>query len=79
MDTITWSDGETSNIQGVITVTSAGGTVIVVAEGTIATGRFTGANAVITWTWPAPNPIACLSAQGVTQLAGVTTLQITSL
>lgn len=78
-DTITWSDGQTSNIQGVITVTSAGGTVIVVAEGTIATGQFTGANAVITWTWPALNPIACLSTTGVTQLAGVTTLQITSL
>jgi hypothetical protein len=77
--TITWSNGQTSTASGTFTVNSAGGTVIVIAEGTITAGQFTGAAAVITWTWPAPNPLACLSAPGVTQLTGVTTVQITSL
>jgi hypothetical protein len=78
-DTITWSNGQTSSAQGIFTVTSVGGTNIVAAEGTIASGLFTGATVVITWTWPAPNPLACLSAPGVTQLMGVTTVQLTSL
>jgi hypothetical protein len=51
----------------------------VAAEGTITSGLFTGATAVLTYVWPAPNPLACLSPQGVTQLTGVTTLQVTSL
>jgi hypothetical protein len=53
--------------------------MIVTAQGSIASGLFTGANVVITWTWPAPNPVACLSAPGVTQLSGVTTVQVISL
>jgi hypothetical protein len=77
--TITWSNGQTSTAHGIFNVTSVGGTVIVVAEGAITAGQFTGATAVITWTWPAPNPLACLSAQGVANLAGVSTVQITSL
>jgi hypothetical protein len=76
---ITWSNGQTSAADGAFTVTSVGGTIIVTAEGTITSGQFTGATAVVTWTWPEPNPVACLSAPGVTQLAGVTTLQIISL
>ena len=78
-DTITWSNGQTSIAQGTFTVTSVGGTMIVIADGTIASGELTGASVVITWTWPAPNPVACLSAPGVTQLTGVTTVQVTSL
>jgi hypothetical protein len=77
--TITWSNGQTSTADGTFTLTSVGGTIIVAAEGTITSGLFTGATAVLTYTWPAPNPLACLSPQGVTQLTGVTTLQITSL
>jgi hypothetical protein len=53
--------------------------MIVVAQGTITAGQFTGATIVITFTWPAPNPAVCLNASGVTQLTGVTTLQIISL
>lgn len=30
--------------------------MIVVADGTIASGQFAGASVVITWTWPALNP-----------------------
>ncbi|HEV7509557.1 MAG TPA: hypothetical protein VGS07_32080 [Thermoanaerobaculia bacterium] len=78
-DVITWSNGQSSTAQGTFTVTSVGGTMIVVASGTIASGQFTGASVVITWTWPALNPAACLSAPGVTQLTGVTTVQVTSL
>jgi hypothetical protein len=77
--TITWNNGQTSNAQGTFSVTSAGGTNIVVFQSTISTGLFTGANAVFTWVWPALNPAACLSPQGVSQLAGATTVQITSL
>jgi hypothetical protein len=77
--TITWSNGQTSSADGTFTVTSVGGTIIVAAQGTITTGQFTGATAVLTYTWPAPNPLACLNTSGVTQLSGVTTLQITSL
>ncbi|HEX4960379.1 MAG TPA: hypothetical protein VF173_06045 [Thermoanaerobaculia bacterium] len=77
--TITWSNGQTSAADGAFTLTSAGGTMIVVAQGTITAGQFTGAAVVLTYTWPAPNPLACLNASGVTQLTGVTTLQITSL
>jgi hypothetical protein len=77
--TITWSNGQTSTASGSFAVTSVGGTVIVVAQGAITAGQFTGATTVITWTWPAPNPLACLSAPGVTNIAGVSTVQITSL
>lgn len=76
---ITWNNGQTSTANGTFTVNSVGGTIIVAAQGTITSGLFTGATAVLTYTWPAPNPLACLSTQGVTQLTGVTTLQITSL
>lgn len=74
--TITWSNGQTSSTHGTFAATSVGGTIILVAEGTITAGLFTGATVVITWTWPAPNPVACLSAPGVTQLTGVTTISL---
>ncbi len=77
--TITWSNGQTSKTEGIFTVTSVGGTIILVFNATVTAGQFTGATAVITWTWPAPNPVACLSAQGLTSIAGVGTIQITSL
>lgn len=77
--TITWSNSQTSTASGTFTVNSVGGTIVVIAQGTVTAGQFTGATAVITWTWPAPNPLACLSTSGVTQLTGVTTVQITSL
>ncbi len=76
---ITWNNGQTSTADGTFTVNSVGGTIIVAAQGTITSGLFTGATAVLTYAWPAPNPLACLTTQGVTQLTGVSTLQITSL
>lgn len=77
--TITWNNGQTSAADGTFTVTSVGGTIVVVAQGTVTSGLFTGATVVLTYAWPALNPVACLSTSGVTQLTGVTTLQITSL
>jgi len=77
--TITWNNGQISTADGTFTLSSVGGTIIVIAQGTITSGLFTGATAVLTYVWPAPNPLACLTTQGVTQLTGVTTLQITSL
>ena len=76
---ITWNNGQASQITLSFTDVVVDGTEQVTGEGTVTSGEFTGATAVLVWVYPVLNPLQCASPAGVTTQTGTLTAQITSL
>ncbi|MFI9010007.1 hypothetical protein ACIGNX_22520 [Actinosynnema sp. NPDC053489] len=74
---LTWNNGNTSTFAFNATTAIVGGNVVITRTGTITAGRFAGDTAIRVVTYPAPNPLGCLTT-GVTSRTGVVTLTITS-
>ncbi|MEU5693329.1 hypothetical protein [Actinosynnema sp. NPDC020468] len=73
-----WNNGRTSTLTGLVgELTSTGSLLQNTATGTVAAGEFTGAAAVITWTYLTPNPLQCLLPGGVSTQDGTILVQIT--
>lgn len=78
--TITWNTGEESTIEFTNSVAlRPGGETVVVATGTVISGKFIGARYDGTFTLIHGEPLACLRPQGVRSATGPTTLLFTSL
>jgi hypothetical protein len=73
----TWNTGQVSTVSATSVVTANLGVVAVTSTGTVVSGPFAGDTAVFTWTGTSPGVLDCLSATGVTQYAGPTTLTFT--
>jgi hypothetical protein len=78
--TITWNTGETTTVTaiGIITQRPAN-EVVVVYQGTVTAGRFTGAAVVMTAALLNTTPAQCLTPEGVTATNGPATIVITQL
>lgn len=77
--TITWSDATTSVFSFSYVANAVGANVVVVATGTITSGRYAGATAVeeITYAGLVSGLLACGTPGGITGLTGTTVLTIT--
>ncbi|NTX62969.1 hypothetical protein HUA74_20165 [Myxococcus sp. CA051A] len=75
---LTWSDGSVSNLSLSILVTVRPlGEVVVAYSGTVASGRFQGANVLMTLVLAQTQVTGCFTAEGVTATVGPTVLTIT--
>jgi hypothetical protein len=76
---ITWNNGKVSFVDLSFTDVIAEGIEQVTGTGPVTSGEFRGANATIIWLYTVPDPLQCLTRQGVTSQAGTLTAQITGL
>ncbi|MEU2801632.1 hypothetical protein [Streptomyces sp. NPDC007117] len=74
---ITWNDSTTSTFQFTRTVTNVLGVVTITLDGIITSGRFSGDTALAVTTG-ATNPLDCLTSPGLTSIAAVGALEITT-
>ncbi|HEU5473806.1 MAG TPA: hypothetical protein VFV67_24440 [Actinophytocola sp.] len=74
---ISWNNGNTSTFSFNDTVTNIGGNIVATRTGTITAGQFQGDTAVRVMTFPAINPLDCLTT-GLTSQFGVVVLTLTS-
>lgn len=78
--TITWNTGETTTVAAVgLVVLRPGNEVVVVYQGTVTAGRFTGAAVVMTAALVNATPTQCLTPEGVTGTSGPAAITITQL
>lgn len=78
--TITWNTGETTTVTAIgIIAQRPANEVVVVYQGTVTAGRFTGASVVMTAALLNVTPAECLTPQGVTGTSGPATIVITRL
>ncbi|MBB4906192.1 hypothetical protein [Actinophytocola algeriensis] len=78
--TITWNTGETTTVTAIgIIAQRPANEVVVVYQGTVTAGRFTGATVVMTAALLNTTPAQCLTPQGVTATNGPATIVITQL
>ncbi|MGM1059593.1 hypothetical protein [Saccharothrix sp. Mg75] len=78
--TITWNTGETTTVAAVgLVVLRPGNEVVVVYQGTVTAGRFTGAAVVMTAALVNGTPTQCLTPEGVTSTSGPAAITITQL
>lgn len=77
--TITWNNGQHSVVDLTFTDTIVGGIEQVTGTGSVVSGQFQGGNATVVWLYTVPNPLQCLTSQGVTLQNGTLTAQITTL
>jgi hypothetical protein len=75
--TLSWNNGNTSTFAYNATTTIVAGQVVLTRTGTITAGEFQGDTAIRVVTYPALNPLDCLTT-GVTSQIGVVALSITS-
>lgn len=76
---ITWNNGSTSVVDLSFTDVIAEGIEQVTGTGPVTNGEFRGASATIIWLYTVPDPLRCLTSQGITSQAGTLTAQITGL
>lgn len=77
---ITWNDGSTSTFEFQPVNVSAGGvTQTFTNVGKVKSGRFQGSEVTFVNVFVNTNPLACLSPEGLTRLAGSSTLLFTRL
>ncbi|MGW4109722.1 hypothetical protein ACWEFJ_02460 [Actinosynnema sp. NPDC004786] len=74
---LNWNNGNTSTFAFNATTAIVGGNIVITRIGTITAGQFAGDTAIRVVTYPALNPLDCLTT-GVTSQTGVVTLTITS-
>lgn len=76
--TITWNTGETTTVaaNGVVVLRPANETVVVY-QGTVTAGRFSGAAVVMTAAVVNTTPLQCLTPEGVTSSSGAAAIVIT--
>lgn len=78
--TITWNTGETTTVTAIgIIAQRPANEVVVVYQGTVTAGRFTGAAVVMTAALVNTTPAQCLTPQGVTGTGGPAAIVITEL
>ncbi|NUR27166.1 MAG: hypothetical protein HOV83_15195 [Catenulispora sp.] len=77
--TIRWSNGASSDFAFNRTLTHVGGQSVVTFLGQITSGEFSGDSATLVATSPNLNLLDCLAPTGVTNTAGVVTLEIATL
>ncbi|TQM85378.1 hypothetical protein FHX81_7858 [Saccharothrix saharensis] len=78
--TITWNTGETTTVAAVgLVVLRPANEVVVVYQGTVTAGRFTGAAVVMTAALINATPAQCFTAEGVTGTSGPANITITRL
>jgi hypothetical protein len=78
--TITWNTGETTTVAAVgLVVLRPTNEVVVIYQGTVTAGRFTGATAVMTAALLNTTPAQCFTAEGVTGTSGPANITITQL
>ncbi|HET7499720.1 MAG TPA: hypothetical protein VFK02_01920 [Kofleriaceae bacterium] len=76
--TISWNNSQSSTITSLaVTEEMIGGIVQVTGVGTVTSGEFIGGVVTIVWATPVPNPLLCLTSQGVTSQSGTIDLQLT--
>jgi len=75
---IVWNDGQTSTLSLTFTDVIALGVEQSTGVGAVTAGRFQGATATVTLILTAPNPLQCLTAQGVTSQTGNASIAIIS-
>jgi len=76
---ITWNNGNTSLVDLSFTDVIAEGIEQVTGTGPVTSGEFQGATATIVWLYTVPDPLQCLTSQGVTSQTGTLTAHITGL
>ncbi|WP_439679310.1 hypothetical protein [Embleya sp. MST-111070] len=74
-----WNNGQSSTATLTYELTSTAGVLQVIGTGTITSGEFTGATAVLTWIYALVNPLQCLAPGGLTTHNGTLIAQITGL
>lgn len=78
--TITWNTGETTTVAAVgLVVLRPANEVVVVYQGTVTAGRFTGATVVMTAALLNTTPAQCFTTEGVTGTSGLANITITQL
>jgi hypothetical protein len=78
--TITWNTGETTTVTAIgIIAQRPANEVVVVYQGTVTAGRFTGATVVMTAALVNTTPEQCLTPEGVTGTSGPAAIVITQL
>ncbi|MFD1146522.1 hypothetical protein [Saccharothrix hoggarensis] len=78
--TITWNTGETTTVAAVgLVVLRPANEVVVVYQGTVTAGRFTGAAVLMTAALLNTTPAQCLTPEGVTGTSGPANITITQL
>jgi hypothetical protein len=78
--TITWNTDETTTVTAIgIIAQRPANEVVVIYQGTVTAGRFTGATVVMTAALLNMTPAQCLTPQGVTATSGPATIVITQL
>ncbi|MEU7478355.1 hypothetical protein AB0A63_20385 [Lentzea sp. NPDC042327] len=78
--TITWNTGETTTVAAVgLVVLRPANEVVVVYQGTVTAGRFTGATVVMTAALLNTTPAQCFTPEGVTGTSGPANITITQL
>ncbi len=78
--TITWNTGETTTVAAVgLVVLRPANEVVVVYQGTVTAGRFTGAAVVMTAVLLNTTPAQCFTPEGVTGTSGPANITITQL
>lgn len=78
--TIAWDTGETTTVAAVgLVVLRPANEVVVVYQGTVTAGRFTGAAVVMTAALVNATPAQCLTPEGVTGTGGPAAITITQL
>lgn len=76
--TITWNTGEVSSVAFTLAVSVRPlGQVVVIANGTVTSGKFAGDDVLQTAAVPAPTVAQCLTT-GITEASGATTATITA-
>ncbi|HZR52258.1 MAG TPA: hypothetical protein VFB06_22440 [Streptosporangiaceae bacterium] len=73
---IDWNNGSASEISLSFTDAVAEGIEQVTGVGTVTSGKFVGAAVTIVWAYVVPDPLQCLTPQGVTTQVGTITAQI---
>jgi hypothetical protein len=68
--TVNWDNGQSSTFYLTFTDTIAAGIETVTGTGTVRSGELTGATAEFVWVYTVPDPLACLTATGVTSQSG---------
>jgi hypothetical protein len=75
--TISWNNSQSSTVTPTaITDVLIGANEQVTLVGTVTSGEFTGGAVTIVWLYPVPDPLLCLTSQGVTSQSGTVDLEI---
>ncbi|MFE2754308.1 hypothetical protein ACFXGA_20155 [Actinosynnema sp. NPDC059335] len=76
--TITWNTGETTTVSAVgVVVLRPANEVVVVYQGTVTAGRFSGASVVMSAALVNTTPAQCFTAAGVTHTEGPAAIVVT--